>query len=695
MFEQSTRRLLPCLTALAVLAGCGSDGGAAPTERLADSRYAYANACWFIGDGQRFIAADATGYSLVDDQSQAAPLYFKPTALGRYLLQDTESRLLAADASGLSPAESASEAADWVVTLAEGGTVFEAGNGAGRLVITAEGELSVTETPGEGDISALRVPAGGGCTPFPEAGLNATGMTFSGTLADGTVQGFTDTHVHLMAFERLGGQVVHGRPFHPYGVTSALNACTENHGVDGSADFIGNFQREGQPTGSHASDGWPTFSEWPVHDTLSHQQTYYVWLQRAWMAGLRLIVNHFTADEGLCNIAPLKRNSCDEMTSVRLQHQGLLELQDYIDAQAGGPGQGFLRIVTSPAEARSVIEAGQLAVVMGVESSKIFGCGEVMDAPQCTAESMEAAIDEIEGMGIRSIFPSHWFDNAVSGPGLFGPTELALNLFNKLETGHYYRVTQCREPGQGSEQVSGGVFFEGDDPVSQALNEAQALAVPTYPPGPHCNALGLTELGHQMIESLMRRGLLIETDHTSVESKEAIFALAESVGYPLISGHTGTGGITTETQKRRIFVLGGLVSPFNNQAPALIEELLALRDLIGPETFTAAGFASDAGGLASQPAPRADAGDKPLVYPFTSHDGAVRFDRQVTGERVYDLNTDGVAHYGLYPDLLADMAQHPGGEQALEILFGAAEAYLRMWERAEATAADLRGAEAN
>ena len=308
---------------------------------------------------------------------------------------------------------------------------------------------------------------------------------------------------------------------------------------------------------------------------------------------------------------------------------------------------------------------------------------------------LRVTIDESEGMGIRSIFPSHWFDNAVSGPGLFGPTELALNLFNKLETGHYYRVTQCREPGQGSEQVSGGVFFEGDDPVSQALNEAQALAVPTYPPGPHCNALGLTELGHQMIESLMRRGLLIETDHTSVESKEAIFALAESVGYPLISGHTGTGGITTETQKRRIFALGGLVSPFNNQAPALIEELLALRDLIGPAQFTAAGFASDAGGLASQPAPRSDAADKPLVYPFRVHDGAVRFDRQVTGERVYDLNTDGVAHYGLYPDLLADMAQHPGGEQALEILFGAAEAYLRMWERAEATAADLRGAEAN
>lgn len=426
MFEQSTRRLMPCLTALAVLTGCGSNAGTPAAEQLADTRFAYANACWLIGDGQRFIAADSSGYHLVDDRDQAAPIYFKPSALGRYLLQDVDARLLAAQAGGLAPADMASEAADWVVSLVDGGTAFQAGDGSGQLVLTADGGLAVTDAPADGDVTALAVPAGTGCTPFPEAELNAVGTPFSGSLADGTVRGFTDTHVHLMAFERLGGQVVHGRPFHPYGVTSALNACTENHGVDGSADFIGNFQREGQPTGSHASDGWPTFSEWPVHNTLSHQQTYYVWLQRAWMAGLRLIVNHFTADEGLCNIAPLKRNSCDEMTSVRLQHQGLLELQDYIDAQAGGPGQGFLRIVTSPAEARSVIEAGQLAVVMGVESSKIFGCGEVMDTPQCTAESMEAAIDEIEGMGIRSIFPSRWFDNAVSGPGLFGPTELAI-----------------------------------------------------------------------------------------------------------------------------------------------------------------------------------------------------------------------------------------------------------------------------
>jgi hypothetical protein len=60
----------------------------------------------------------------------------------------------------------------------------------------------------------------------------------------------------------------------------------------------------------------------------------------------------------------------------------------------------------------------------------------------------------------------------------------------------------------------------------------------------------------------------------------------------------------------------------------------------------------------------------------------VRFDRQRTGQRSFDLNTDGVAHYGLIADLLADAQQQPGGEQALRTLFGSAEAYLEMWGRA-------------
>ena len=52
------------------------------------------------------------------------------------------------------------------------------------------------------------------------------------------------------------------------------------------------------------------------------------------------------------------------------------------------------------------------------------------------------------------------------------------------------------------------------------------------------------------------------------------------------------------------------------------------------------------------------------------------------GSRTFDLNTDGVAHYGLFADLLADMQRRDHGGQALATLFRSAEAYLQMWRRA-------------
>jgi hypothetical protein len=58
--------------------------------------------------------------------------------------------------------------------------------------------------------------------------------------------------------------------------------------------------------------------------------------------------------------------------------------------------------------------------------------------------------------------------------------------------------------------------------------------------------------------------------------------------------------------------------------------------------------------------------------------------RERTGERVFDLNRDGVAQYGLYADLLAYVRRQPGGLAAEALLFRGAEAYLRTWERAMA-----------
>ncbi len=54
----------------------------------------------------------------------------------------------------------------------------------------------------------------------------------------------------------------------------------------------------------------------------------------------------------------------------------------------------------------------------------------------------------------------------------------------------------------------------------------------------------------------------------------------------------------------------------------------------------------------------------------------------VTGDRVFDVNVDGVAHYGMVPDALQDLRNIGAPELDLQTLLYSAEDYIQMWERA-------------
>ena len=86
------------------------------------------------------------------------------------------------------------------------------------------------------------------------------------------------------------------------------------------------------------------------------------------------------------------------------------------------------------------------------------------------------------------------------------------------------------------------------------------------------------------------------------------------------------------------------------------------------------GAAASARGVASAGVP---------TYPFTAPNGTT-VGRQVFGPRTFDLNTDGVAQYGLYAGWTTDLLRQAGGDAGAlrSQLMNGAEAYTRMWERA-------------
>lgn len=649
MTRLKTRPAHSCAGAVLIaLAGCDSS---APVTTKGASARAIADGCFALRAAAtgRDISAAGDGYVVTD--GPATPFHLKPSGIGTYLPFDADRRLPAAhDGDAVGRDAAAGPASEWRLEEAAGGTYAIVSTATQRRLAVAPSG-AIVQAASDAPAARFMLHPEADCASFPEAEVGATGTPFAGANADGTVAGFADLHVHVTASLRAGGQVISGEPFHRFGIPAALGNDAEVHGPQGSLDATGNLLRSGSPAGTHGTDGWPTFAGWPVHDTYTHQQTYYVWLQRAWMAGMRLMVAMTVEDAPLCEIEPRRSHSCDEGATIELQVAQLRELQDYVDAQAGGPGRGWFRLVEDPWAARRVIEQGRLAVVIGVESSGLFGCTERLRQPQCTRDDIDRGVAQLASLGIRSVFPVHWVDNAFGGAALEGGDKgVFIGAMQVKQTGQPFSTGPCPIEGQGE-----------PDPTGTRV----------------CNTHGLTELGEHLIGRLMDHGLLIEMDHMSERARLRVLEIAEARRYPLVSSHTHTGGPWTGGELDRLYALGGIASARVDQAPGLATAIGALAPHRSGAFFFGVPLSTDVGGFAALPAPRAS----PLAYPFSSYLGDVYFERQRTGERIYDLGADGVAHYGLVPDLLADV-QRETGSTALEPLFQSAEAYLQMWERA-------------
>ena len=624
------------------------------TAAAPSSNFGFANGCFaaYSPAVNGYVTTDGnTGYRAVSGGPGAAmPFFFKPTGLGTYMLDDRGGGLVSVTAgSDVVRGYVPGSAAEWAPVSAGGGLfgLRSTSNARWLAVDTATGSLDTAAAAGNS--ARFEFAVRDGCTPYPEALVSASGTDSKGRNPDGTVFGFADPHLHITADLRAGGDVLYGESFDRFGITEALGHDADVHGPDGVLDVTGNLLRSGNPVGTHDTHGWPTFAGWPTHGTYTHQQIYYTWLQRAWLAGERLVTAQLIEDQPLCQLEPLRSHSCDETATIELELARLHALQDYVDAQSGGPGRGWFRLVYGPSQARDVIAQGKLAVLVGVEASNPFGCSEFLNQGRCTRADVDRGIALYRRLGISSMFIAHWVDNAFGGAALLGgATGTFVGALQVEQTGLAFETGPCPEAGQGSA----------------------------------CNSKGLTDLGAYLVQRLMDAHMLIEVDHLSERARLTVLAMAEARHYPLVSSHTDTGGFWTPSDLRRLYALSGFATARPDTAANLAQKILSFRGYVGEGQFLGVGIGSDTGGFNSAPGPDPAAASHPLQYPFRSYDGNVQFFCQLAGTHVFNLNKDGVADYGLYPDLFAYMRQQPGGEEASRLLFRSAEGYLRTWEAA-------------
>jgi hypothetical protein len=483
-----------CSDGLDKIIGCNTDKAVDP--RLTNfTRYQMGNACWVIKAGNgKYLAVDGDSYKAsANDSAAAEAFYMKPTALGSYMLYNSSRQLLAATTSASInniASAAANDDADWrvlalgdtttypenpsyeseptpevVATLyafvdpqikADSFTLTVASQG-NNLAIDGSGNLQTQPAASAPTEEAFSFERTTGCANFPEAQSNFSGEPFKGTQPDGTVLGHADAHVHISATEFLGG--AHwGKPFHKFGIEHALGNCAEDHGDQGQKDVVGGLFAM-NPEG-HATDGYPTFSEWPARGNLIHEAVYWKWLERAWAGGLRVVVNDLVDNETLCelqrNISGDPSRDCNSMNNAGRQVGTMYAMENYIDAQYGGPGKGFFQIVHNAEDARAVIVDGKIAVVLGLEISNVFDCkvkyspnrqqrpfeedgsGFTENSYECTIEeglpnSIATQMKRVHDWGVRQIISIHEFDNAFGGNGIFDG--LILNVGNKENSG--------------------------------------------------------------------------------------------------------------------------------------------------------------------------------------------------------------------------------------------------------------------
>ncbi len=404
-----------------------------------------------------------------------------------------------------------------------------------------------------------------------------------------------------------------------------------------------------------------------------------------------------------------------------------------------------MEVAYSADDAERIIHSGKLAIVLGAEVDQIelfLGhdplrlsaledeARRYLSGTSGAAPRIESLADKIYDAGLRQVTPLHFMDNAFGGTALYCDRIATnvhwLNLWNQGLT--------TSDDGWPS-VVGGPPELEARLQRTQySINRSWSLlrpplesAVVKYDDAlsSHINARGLTAAGRVLLINLWRRGILVDIDHMSLRTKNAVLALAERLGVPVITSHCCIQEITLDRAEgmpedwwrewngqnpsaqpswptlrhegmrsgddfARIAKLGGIAAPLLKQPavrkPKTLRHVAADgRELLGTTTGAAAAYlyivhilgskaavaiGSDVNGLSQMPLPSA-------CCPSSTFDFYGR-----------------PAHYGMLPDLIWRWRAEGMSEADLAPFFRSAQGYVETWARAESAAARIRHSEA-
>jgi microsomal dipeptidase-like Zn-dependent dipeptidase len=487
------------------------------------------------------------------------------------------------------------------------------------------------------------------------------------------VYGYVDLHSHLMAEHSFGGGWFWGTVEGP--MDWAVRRCDGN--FPGPTHAATRFPIVSELLG--ADTGWhlgrrrgydrrhcsyffgipipgtcprPHFEDWPMWDAIAHQQMWQGWLQQAHQGGLQIMVVSLAESNFLCgNTAPAtRRYDCDEMASIQRQASFARDFATHNSSWVG--------IATSPAQARTLIQQGKLALVLSVEVTKLFPTGDFV-----------AQLDQLRSQGVRSVQVVHHADNRFGGAA---PIPELMNAADLIELLTFQNMTAindivCRNSAGAAGHCNGDT----------SLNER-----------------GLTPEGDALVRAMMDRGMLVDVAHLSRKSFVDTYNIAHQRGdYTLLYSHahmwetinssekrhekyikddeiqmiTGTGGMVgLRTGKEATVPWGSSVAnSCQGSARSFAQSLMYAVD-----RGLTVGFGADLNGFIQQLKPR-----------YSLFGCLQDFSQIASAGGPNELQKKGLAHVGLLPALMTDLSTVGVPAYYLDHLNHSAENFLLMWER--------------
>lgn len=613
----------------------------------------------------------------------------------------------------------------WSANQVLGANFWEAGSaGRGRRARVR----SFGEVDGLGNVELISVtPDWGSCfnslEPITRAGFYETCRSPNSPEAEvlttdyvPPVWGVADLHTHPASHRAFqGAGMFWGSP----GLTLSsrieidMPACRPDTHAAGD-DLVGTPMRQavmaqldGLTGAAHVHGGSPDFESWPHALSAAHQQMHITAIRRAYEGGVRLIFASATDNQTLSMLWHRNydffgnpRPAFDPTYDYESARRQIAFLRDM-----AGRNVSWMRIVETPEQAREAIRSGRLAIVLSLEL-------DTLNVDQ---------IRTLRTLGVRHVIPVHFADNEFGGTAVYGATDPTSsdNVFNTANwflNGRFFSVVgdpliRYRLGRPQKLHYHANDFLKGGAVEPVAISDAE-YATLGYAgvSGGHRNARR-ANLGS--IRQLMRLGLMIDVSHMSQLTTEDVLGEAVVRSYPIMSSHTGlrADGILgnderalLESQASTIRRLGGVIgigtatrSEGAGALAAWVRDYSRMRALLGGRGIA---LGTDLNGLQPQLASTTVASRYPIDVasrraPTWASSTARPLSQYRLGRRAFDGNRDGLAHYGMLPELFQALESVPAearterlsGTEVVDSLFRSAEDVLQYWEAVESAAA--------